>query len=546
MTHYFKRLENQIASNWEKKALCDYGGESFTFGETAIAIDRFHILFEEAGIRKGEKIAICAKNQARWGICFLAVNTYGAVVVPVLSDFTPENIVSLVDHSESVFLFVDTEIWEKLDISGMQKIKNVVCVSDFSFLYGEFLKEGQSDLISATGSIFNERYPKGFSASNVHYPTDNEKDLAVINYTSGSTGDPKGVMLRYECFSANVEYGQKRIPSSSSDNILSILPMAHMFGMVFELIYPLCGGTTVNFLGKTPSPTLLLKAMKDVKPYLVIAVPMIFEKIYKSKFKPELDKPAVRLLFRFPLIRNIICFKMRSALNEAFGGRVRMYILGGAAVNPEVEEFLHRIKFHFTVGYGMTEAAPLLTYEDWDKFVLRSCGKAMEFVSLRIDSEDPQNVTGEIQAKGKNIFCGYYKNEHATKAAFTEDGWFNTGDIGLIDNKGNVFIKGRSKSMLLSSNGQNIYPEEIECEINSLPHVVESLVVSRLDKLVALVYLDNESVRRDGRKIDEITRSIIETINAKLPKYSQISKIEVEKDPFKKTPKLSIKRFLYK
>jgi len=543
MKHYFERLESQIAANWNKKALCDYGGESFTFGETAIFIEKLHLLFAQSGIKKGDKIAICARNQARWGICFLAINTFEAVVVPILPDFTPDNICRLTQHSESRILFTDDDIWTKLDPALISSIEYVVSVSDFSFL-----KKGERDDNSfcSCESAFLAKYPNGFSPSDLHYPIGNDKDLAVINYTSGSTGDPKGVMLRYECFSANIEYAQKNIPSYPSDHILSILPMAHMFGMVFELLYPLCGGTAVHFLGKAPSPTLLLKAMRDVRPFLVIAVPMIFEKIYRSKLKPELQKPAVKFLIKCPFLRHIIYSKMRKALDNAFGGRTRMYIMGGAAVNPEVEEFLHRIKFHFTVGYGMTEAAPLLAYVDWDKFALRSCGKAMDFVTLRIASEDPENIAGEIQARGITIFSGYFKNESATKASFTDDGWFNTGDLGLIDSHGNIYIKGRSKSMLLSSNGQNIYPEEIECQINSLPHVVESLVLSRDGKLIALVYLDENAVLKDGRPKEVIADEICATVNTKLPKYSQISHVELEKDPFKKTPKLSIKRFLYK
>lgn len=543
MKHYFERLQSIIVSNWERKALCDYRGDSFTFGEMYASFKKMHILFESFGVHKGDKIAICGKNQARWAVSFLSVNTYEAVVVPVLADFTPENICSIVTHSESIVLFTDPEIWKKLDISAMPSVRQVISISDFSLLYGS-----EDDRLAVEGVefAFRKKYLAGFSVSDVHFPTGNDKDLAVINYTSGSTGDPKGVMLRYECFSANTEYGQKNVPSYPSDNLLSILPMAHMFGMAFELIYPLCGGTTIYFLGKAPSPTILMKAMQEVRPYLVIAVPMVFEKIYRTKLKPELEKPAVKALVKIPGLRGIVYSKMRRSLDAAFGGKVREYIMGGAAVNPEVEEFLQRIGFHFTVGYGMTEAAPLLAYSSWRTFVLRSCGRAMDFVKLRIDSENPQNVVGEIQAKGISLFSGYFNNEKATKAAFTADGWFNTGDLGLIDKKGNVYIKGRSKSMLLSSNGQNIYPEEIECEINSLPYVIESLVVSREGKLVALVYIDIEAIRRDGKDSILVANDIKEAVNAKVPRYSQISKVEFEPDPFQKTPKMSIKRFLYK
>lgn len=543
MKHYFQRLQKIIIDNWNRNALCDYQGDSFTFGEMYQFVKKFHILFSEFGIHKGDKIAICGKNQARWAIGFLSVNSFEAVVVPILADFTPENISSIVNHSESVLLFTDPEIWKRLDKSRMPSVKQVISILDFSLL---FAADEDRHTFDTLDDLFLQMYPTGLSVSDVVLPTDNGKDLAVINYTSGSTGDPKGVMLRYECFSANVEYGQMNIPSYPDDNLLSILPLAHMFGMAFELIYPLCGGTTIYFLGKAPSPTILMKAMKDVRPYLMIAVPMVFEKIYRSKLKLELEKPLVKMLIHIPLLRQMVYSKMRQSLDNAFGGRVREYIIGGAAVNPEVEEFLRKIGFHFTVGYGMTEAAPLLAYSSWKTFVLHSCGRAMDFVELRIDSEDPQNVVGEIQARGVSLFSGYFNNEHATKAAFTDDGWFNTGDLGLIDSNGNVYIKGRSKSMLLSSNGQNIYPEEIECEINSLPYVIESLVVSRGGKLVALIFLDAKAIESDRKDRVVIAEDIKLAINTKLPKYSQISKVEFEPDPFQKTPKMSIKRFLYK
>ncbi len=543
MTHYFERLQSQITAHWDKNALCDYGGECYTFGNLATQIAKMHLLFKALGIKKGDRIAICAKNQARWGITFLSINTYEAVVVPLLADFHPDNISSIVDHSESVALFADPEIWNKLDLSRMPQLKYAISVNDFSLLWG---RDEDRSAFDSLEERFIQAYPNGFTAEDLHLPTGNDKDLAVINYTSGSTGDPKGVMLRYECFSANVEYSHKRIPSYPEDNLLSILPLAHMFGMVIELIYPLCGGSTVYFLGKAPSPTLLLKAMRDVRPYLVIAVPMVFEKIYRSKLKPMMEKKSVRFLMSVPGFRHIIYNRMRKGLDDAFGGRVRMYIMGGAAVNADVEAFLHKIGFHFTVGYGMTEAAPLLTYEDWDKFVLRSCGKAIDCVQLRIDSEDPRRIDGEIQAKGVNIMSGYFKNEKATKAAFTADGWFNTGDLGIIDSKGNVFIKGRSKSMLLSSNGQNIYPEEIESVINSQPCVIESLVVQRDFKLIALVYFDKDALKKEKRVLEALKDEIIQATNARMPKYSQLCGIEVVEDPFQKTPKASIKRFLYR
>lgn len=543
MKHYLQSLRQAIIDHWDSKALCDYHGDSFTFGEMYAQMKRLHILFDKFGIKEGDKIAVCGRNQARWGISFLAANSYKAVVVPILSDFTPDSICSILNHCDSVLLFADAEIWKNIDGGKLQSVRRVICLSDFSLLQGTdqdrlaFLEAEQA---------YIRKYPSGFSLRDVVLPEGNDKDLAVINYTSGSTGDPKGVMLRYECLSANTEYAQKNVPCRPGDCILSILPMAHMFGLEFEMLYPLCSGATINYLGKTPSPSLLLKAMQEVRPYLVIAVPMIFEKIYRNKLKPVMEKPSIRFLVSIPGIRGIIFSKMRRTINNAFGGNVREFIMGGAAVNPEVEDFFKRIRLNFTVGYGMTEAAPLLAYSSWRTFAPHSCGRAMDFVQLRIDSENPETVVGEIQAKGENLFSGYFKNERATKAAFTEDGWFNTGDLGLIDRKGNVYIKGRSKNMLLSSNGQNIYPEEIECIINSLDYVTESLVVSRDSKLVALVQLDGNQISVDGADPEQIAKRIKLDVNTKVPGYSGLYKVEIMRVPFQKTPKLTIKRFLYK
>lgn len=543
MKHYFQRLQNAVSENWDRKALCDYGGCSFTFGEMAGHIEKLHMLFESIGICKGDRIALCSRNQARWGICFFAANTYEAVAVPVLTDFTPENISSIIDHSGSVLLFADRDIWDELKLNAMPSLRHVLCVSDFTLLYGS---PEDVDALLKLDSTFSGRYPSGLRPTDICYPMDNDKNLAVINYTSGSTGDPKGVMIRYESLSANIEFAQNHIPTYPGDRLLSILPMAHMFGMVFEMIYPICGGVTVYFLGKTPSPTLLMRAMQEVRPYLAIAVPMVFEKIYRSRLKPMSEKPLVKFLRTIPGVREIIHTIMRKSIDRAFGGSVREYVMGGAGINPEVEEFLRCIGLHYTVGYGMTEAAPLLAYTSWDTFALHSCGRVMDFVTLRINSDDPQNKVGEIQARGVNIFSGYYKNEQATKAAFTEDGWFSTGDLGVIDAEGNVFIKGRSKSMLLSSNGQNIYPEEIECEINNIPYVSESLVVSRNGLLVALVYPDDLNMKSHGMTACMLAEEIKRAVNARMPKYSLISGVEIMAEPFLKTPKMSIKRFLYR
>ena len=378
------------------------------------------------------------------------------------------------------------------------------------------------------------------------YPKDNDKELAIINYTSGTTSAPKGVMLRYECLSANVEFGQKRLPSYPEDKIVSMLPMAHMYGMMFELIYPLCGGSSIYYLGKTPTPALLLGAMAEVKPYLVITVPLVMEKIFKSKVAPVVNKPVMKVITSIPGVNQLIFKKIRNTLLNAFGGNVREIVMGGAALNPDVEKWFRKFKLPFTVGYGMTEAAPLLAYEDWWEFAPKSCGKGVDSVEVRIDSEDPYNKVGEIQAKGISLMSGYYKNEEATKAAFTEDGWMRTGDLGVLDAKGNIFIKGRSKNMILSANGQNIYPEEIEAAVNNQPYVIESVVVDRGASLVALVYVDKDKVKEDGLELDAHMNLLKAEVNKSMPAYSKISKVEVMDQPFEKTPKMSIKRFMYK
>lgn len=544
MKHYFTRLEEAVKTNWERTALANFRGESFTFGEVATEIAKFHLFFEQIGLKKGDKVALCAKNSARWGITFFAANTYEAVLVPILADFHPDSVNSLVDHSESKVLLTDTDIWHKLDISKMPTVKAVFSSSDFSLLYAE--DESITKASKEIDSIFSSRYPKGFSAADVSYPKDNDKKLAIINYTSGTTSAPKGVMLRFECISANVEFGQDRLPSYPGDSIVSMLPMAHMYGMMFELIYPLCGGSSIYYLGKTPTPALLLGAMAEVKPYLVITVPLVMEKIFKSKVAPVINKPVMKVLTSIPGVNQLIFKKIRTTLLNAFGGKVREIVMGGAALNPDVEKWFRKFRLPFTVGYGMTEAAPLLAYESWKEFASKSCGKCVDSVEVRIDSDNPYKTVGEIQAKGISLMSGYYKNEEATKAAFTEDGWMRTGDLGLLDEKGNIYIKGRSKNMILSANGQNIYPEEIEAVVNNQPYVLESVVIDRGASIIALVYLDKEKIKEDGHDVDMQMKELLTEVNRQMPSYSKVSKVEVMDQPFEKTPKMSIKRFMYK
>ena len=544
MKHYFTRLQEAMTSNWDRPALGNYRGETFTFGEVATQIAKLHVLYEAIGLKKGDKVALCAKNSARWGIAFFSANTYEAVVVPILADFHPESVNSLVDHSESTVLFTDTDIWGKLDIEKMPQVKAVVSTADFKLLYAadEKISKANDNL----QELFEKKYPNGYTSADISYPTDNAKDLAIINYTSGTTSAPKGVMLRYECISANVTFGQKRLPSYPGDKIVSMLPMAHMYGMMFELIYPLCGCAAVYYLGKTPTPALLLGAMAEVKPYLVITVPLVMEKIFKSKVAPIVNKPIMKVICAIPGLNQIIFKKVRTSLLNAFGGNVREIVMGGAALNPEVETWFKKFKLPFTVGYGMTEAAPLMAYEDWWDFASKSCGKAIDTIEVRIDSEDPYNKVGEIQARGMNIMSGYFKNEEATQAAFTADGWMRTGDLGLLDKKGNIFIKGRSKNMILSANGQNIYPEEVEAVVNNQPYVIESVVVDRGARLVALVFTDSDKMKAEAVDVEEFKKHLMIEVNKSMPAYSKINIVEIMDQPFEKTPKMSIKRFMYK
>ena len=548
MKHYLATLESSMKAGWDRPALCNYHGEVFTNADLAAEIVKFDLVFSALGIKKGDKIALCAKNVARWAVSFLSVNAYEAVIVPILADFHPDSINRLVDHSDSVLLFTDKEIWDRLDISRMPKLRGAVNIDDFSVLYAA--KPEFKELMASRDSLYARKYPEGISKEEFAFKsTDNFDDLAVINYTSGTTSDPKGVMLTYGNLSASIQFGHDNIKIFPGDTIVSMLPMAHVYGMAYEFLYPLSGGCAVYYLGKTPAPSLLLKAMQEVRPYMVCTVPLVMEKIYKASLKPVLSRPAMKLLTAIPGVNRIIFNKVREKLDAAFGGKVRNYIMGGAALNPEVEKCFKRIGLHYTVGYGMTEADPLLAYEDWRRYVPGSCGKGISCVKVRIDSEDPENIAGEIQAKGDNIMKGYYKNEEATAAAFTDDGYLRTGDLGIMDAEGNIFIKGRSKSMILSANGQNIYPEELEAVVNNQNYVSESVVVDRAGKIVALVYFDGDAIRKDAlddEAVSDLPEKVRLASNRQLPAYSQIAKVEVVTVPFEKTPKMSIKRFLYK
>ena len=543
--HYLQSLQNATRKYWERPALNTIGGDSFTYAQMATAIARFHIVFEKAGFKKGDKIALCANNGARWGFAYLAVNTYETVIVPILSDFKPESVMGLVNHSESVALFTNASRWAQMDPEKMPALQVVFDVDNWKVLFCR--KPEIQEAVDNLDALFAAKYPKGFGPDDVVFPTDNMDELCCISYTSGSTGDPKGVMLTYRNFSANVDFSQRHVPAG--DKMVSMLPMAHMYGLVIEFIYPLCNGTSIYWMGKAPTPAAMLKAFAEVKPYLLITVPLVMEKLYKSKLKPELEKPSVKFLSKIPGLNRIVYKKVRESLVNAFGGNVQEFIMGGAALNPEVERLFQKIKFPYLVGYGMTEACPLLAYEHWTKYVAGSCGKAVDVAEVRIDSDDPQHIVGEIQARGENITIGYYKNEEATANAFTEDGWLRTGDLGIIDAEGNIFIRGRSKNMILGPSGQNIYPEELEAVVNNQPYVMESVVVERGGKLVALVFLDEQAIAKallDTEDKANIPDNIKIGANRQLPGFSQIAKVELMDRPFEKTPKMSIRRFLYK
>lgn len=547
MEHYLALLQEATRKFWDKSALNTVGGESFTYSQMAVLIEKFHIFFDETGLGKDAHVALWARNSARWGMSYLSINTYEAVVVPILADFTPENVEFLIGHSDSVALLTNADKFSKLDMAKCPGIRFAMDVDNLEVLYSTDPKIEQA--WKSIDSLFAARHPQGFGPGDVSYPTDNMDELAVINYTSGSTGNPKGVMLTYRNFSATIDFSQRNRPTSAGNRMISMLPMAHMYGLVTEFIYPLCFGTSIYWLGKAPTPSTLMKAFQEVRPYQLITVPLVMEKIFKSKVKPMLDKPALKFLCAIPGVRNLVFRKVRQGLIDAFGGEASEFILGGAPVSPEVEKWFKKIKFPYTVGYGMTEATPLLAYASCATYVAGSCGRPVDCCTVRIDSDDPEHIAGEIQAKGDNICIGYYKNPEASANAFTDDGFLKTGDLGIMDKDGNVFIKGRSKSMILTANGQNVYPEEVEAIINDQPFVAESLVVDRASHIVALVYFDQDAVRKEGldaEAVADLPEKVRTSANRRLASYSQIAKVEVQEVPFEKTPKMSIKRFLYK
>lgn len=543
MRHYLSILQKTMRENWEKPVLSDYQGETFTFADLASQMARLHRVFDAAGVKSGDRVALAAKNSARWAMAFLSIATCRGVAVSILADFNPLDIAGLVNHSESKVLFTDPKTWEAMKSVEMPELRATINVEDFSQIF--CIEEIAAAMKRAT--VQAESFLAAMKDAVTNFEIGDLDDLAIINYTSGTTSSPKGVMLTSRNLSSNIEFGLRNIPIQKGDQIMSMLPLAHMYGMAFEFLYPLCGGCHIYFLGKTPTPTILMQALADIKPYLLITVPLVLEKIFKNKVMPTLQKPALRILTAIPGVKNLIYGKVRKQLMGVFGGNIRSFVVGGAAISLPVEKVMRAIKLPYTVGYGMTECGPLIGYSPWDSFRMGSCGRAVDNVEVRIDSEDPAKIVGEIQVKGDNVMQGYFKNPEATAATFTEDGYLRTGDLGIIDKKGNIFIKGRSKCMILSPNGQNIYPEEIESKLNSMPHVAESLIVDRGHRLVAIVALTPED-QKNG-KIDELMKVMeknCEELNKVMPAYSKISQIEIIEEGFEHTPKQSIKRFLYK
>lgn len=547
--NFIKLYENSFRDNWDLPCYTDYGeDESYTYGQVAEEIARLHLLFKHCSLRRGDKIAIIGKNNARWCIAYMATITYGAIVVPILQDFKPNDVHHIISHSESVFLFTSDNIWETLEEEKLSGIRAAFSLTDFRCLYqrdGETIQKFLKHLDHEMQTV----YPKGFQATDVVYTTLSNEKVMLLNYTSGTTGFSKGVMLTGNNLAGNVTFGIRTELLKQGDKVLSFLPLAHAYGCAFDFLTATAVGTHVTLLGKVPSPKILMKAFEEVKPNLIITVPLVIEKIYKNIIQPLISKKGMKWALSIPLLDNQIYGQIRKRLIDALGGRFKEIIIGGAAMNPEVEEFFHKIKFPFTIGYGMTECAPLISYAPWNEFALSSSGRVLDIMEARIYKENPDAEIGEIQVRGENVMSGYYKNPEATKEVFTEDGWLRTGDLGTMDHNGNLFIRGRIKSMILSSSGQNIFPEEIEAKLNNMPFILESLIIERNKKLVALVCPDYEALDALGLNKEEHLQTImnenLKNLNNIIAAYEKVSQIQLYPTEFEKTPKRSIKRYLY-
>lgn len=542
-------VQKSIIDHWDLDALTDFKGQTLQYHDVARKIEKLHILFENSGVVKGDKIALAGRNSANWAVAFLATLTYGAVAVPVLHEFTADQMHNIVNHSEAKLLFVGDVVATTIDATKMPALEGIIYIPDYSLVLSrtDKLTYAREHL----NEMFGKKYPKYFRKEHVnYYIEENPNELALINYTSGTTGFSKGVMIPYRALWSNLDFAMGVLGPyvSPGAHIISILPMAHMYGMAFEFIFEFCCGCHIYYLNRIPSPAIIAQAFAEIKPKVIIAVPLVIEKIIRKRVFPKIQNNKMRLLLNMPVINKKVNQKIKEQVAAAFGGEFYEIIIGGAAFNREVEAFLTRIDLPFTVGYGATECAPIITYADYKDFVPTSCGKAVVHMEVKIDSNDPQNVPGEILARGLNVMLGYYKNEEATRETLDKDGWYHTGDLGLMDAEGNVFIKGRSKNMLLGSNGQNIYPEEIEDKLNSMTMVTESVVVQDGDKLVGLVFPDFDEAKNLGLNNDDLVNLMEQNrqqLNAILPAYSKLSSIEIHTEEFEKTPKKSIKRFKY-
>lgn len=542
-----KNIEESLHKHWSLPSMSDYGHQTFQYSDVAEEIAKLHIVFNRSGIKKGDKIAICSRNMSRWGVAFLATLTYGAVAVPILHEFHPEQVHHIVNHCEARILFVGDLVWKKLDSKGMPNLEGIVLLNNWSLLSAK--NKNLEYAITNLNKCFGEKYPKSFSAKDIRYHKDQPEELAIINYTSGTTSNSKGVMIPYRAIVGNIMCAGDLIGANgkAGDTLLSMLPLAHTLGMSFEFLFEFVWGIHVHFLTKMPTPSILLKALADIRPMALVCVPLIIEKVVRKAVMQKISDPKIRLLLKTPIIGRKIKNKICQGIREAFGGNFYEVVIGGAAMNQEVEALLHDIGFNFTVGYGATECAPLISCEDWQKFKPGSCGKIVNGMEVKIDSPNPFSVPGEILVRGRHVMLGYYKNPETTEETL-RNGWYHTGDLGVIDRYGNIFIKGRIKNMLLSGNGQNIYPEEIEDKLNNLPYVQECVVVQREGKLIGLVYPDPELIKKNSVSANELQEKMEEnrkTLNLQLPTYEQISNIELRDEEFEKTPKRSIKRFLY-
>ena len=547
---FTKLIESSIVKNWDRDALTDFKGATLQYHDVARKIEKLHILFENSGVVKGDKIALAGRNSANWAVAFLATLTYGAIAVPILHEFTADQIHNIVNHSDAKLLFVGDIVATQIDTTKMPGLEGVIYIPDYSLVLSRTNKLTYAR--EHLNEMFGKKFPKFFRKEHVSYPAEeNANDMALINYTSGTTGFSKGVMIPYRALWSNYDFaiGVLGDKVHAGDNIISILPMAHMYGMAFEFIFEFLTGCHIFFLTRVPSPAIIAQAFAEVKPIIIIAVPLVIEKIIRKKVFPKIQTNRMRLLLNMPVINKKVNEKICDQVKAAFGGKFYEIIIGGAAFNQEVESFLKRINFPYTVGYGATECAPIISYADYSTFKQGSCGRPVVHMEVRIDSHDPENVPGEILARGANVMLGYYKNEEATRNTIDADGWYHTGDLGTMDAEGNIFIKGRSKNMLLGSNGQNIYPEEIEDKLNSMTLVTESLVVQRGDKLAALIYPDYDEASAMGLSADDL-KNVMEQnrqeLNNILPVYSKIAEVVIQEEEFEKTPKKSIKRYLYK